>query len=115
MKRVAVLIRSLPLNSVRAAEGLRAALGQTLADHEVTAVLMEDGAWAATELHPHGGGPEADPGRHLETLAALGHRVIVDRASLEARGIEAVRPEVTVVPRGEAVAALAAADALLPF
>ncbi len=114
MKHVAVLIRSLPLNSVRAAEGLRAALGQTLGDHAVIAVFMDDGAWGATELCPRER-PEADTGRHVETLAALGHRLVVDEASLRARAIAAVRPEVEVVARSEAVALLAAADTLLAF
>ncbi len=50
MKRVAVLLRESPLATVKTSESLRLALGQTLSDHQVTVLYLEDGAYGALNL-----------------------------------------------------------------
>ncbi|MBI2866608.1 MAG: DsrE family protein [Chloroflexi bacterium] len=81
-KPVAIVIRRSPLNSVLAAEGLRQAVGLTLAENQVNVYLLGQGVWLATALSPQmvGGEPVA---KHLDALAMLGARVVADAESLE--------------------------------
>lgn len=115
-KKVVVLLRKSPLGSVKCSEALRHSVGLTLAPNEVTAVLMGPAAWLATPLAPEriGGG---EVKKHIDMLARLKARVVVERESLEAHGIDPSRllPGVEVVSHREVVSVLTEAEAVIPF
>ncbi|MBI2919402.1 MAG: DsrE family protein [Chloroflexi bacterium] len=115
-KRVAVIIRRSPLNSVLAAEGLRQAVGLTLAENQVNVYLLGEAVWLAVPLAPQvvGGEPIA---KHMEALAMLGARVVADEESLEARHLKAsdLRPSVERLDRQALAHELAQAEAAYAF
>ncbi len=115
-KPVAVVIRRSPLNSVLAAEGLRQAVGLTLAENQVNVYLLGEGAWLAVPLAPQvvGGEPIA---KHLDALSMLGARIAVEAESLEQRGLSAadLRPKIEVMDRQALAQALALAGAAYAF
>lgn len=115
-KKVVVLLRKSPLGSVKCSEALRHSVGLTLAPNEVTAVLMGPAAWLATPLAPEriGGG---EVKKHIDMLARLKARVVVERESLEEHGIDPSRllPGVEVVSHREVVSVLTEAEAVIPF
>ncbi len=113
-KSVVVVVRRLPLGSVKAAESLRVALGQTLSANQVTVVFLDDGAWSATPLRPDLVG-EADFEKPIDLLRELGHRLVVDSESLEDRGIVSVLAGVEVRPRRNALDLLNTADAVIVY
>lgn len=105
-----------PLNSVKAAEGLRQGLGLTLADNEVTVLLLDAAAWLAVLLSPQrvGGG---EIKKHLDTLSLVGGKVKVEAESLARWRIESgnVMSGIRVVGQGEVAAEMAAAEAVIVF
>ncbi|MFQ5802415.1 MAG: DsrE family protein [Candidatus Methylomirabilales bacterium] len=115
MKRVTVLIRHLPLNTIRASEALRVAVGYTLAPNRVTALLFGDGVFAgAATLRPEVvGRPEL--AKHTQTLRALGHRVVADRPSHDALGGVPLHPEVELLDREEVLKLIEDSDVVVPF
>lgn len=115
MKRITVLVRHLPLNTMRASEALRVAVGYTLAPHQVTALLLECGVFAgAAGLRPELiGQPEV--AKHIEALKALGHRVVADHPSYEALGQFPLHPAVEVLDRGEVLKLLEDSDVVVPY
>lgn len=115
MKQVTVLVRHLPLNTVRASEALRVAVGYTLAPHRVTALLVEYGVFAgAAGLRPELiGQPEV--AKHIETLKALGHRVVADGPSHEAWGKFPLHPAVEILDRAEIVELITESDVVVPY
>lgn len=115
MKRVTVLVRQVPLNTVRASEALRVAVGYTLAPHQVTALLVDYGVFAgAAGLRPELiGQPEA--AKHLEALKALGHRVVADGRSHEGVGNFPLHPAVEILDRAEVLRLLEESDVVVPY
>lgn len=115
-KKVTVLVRRSPLNSLKNAEALRQAVGLTLADNRVTVMLVDAAAWLAVPLSPQviGGGEIKKP---LDTLAALRVPVLVEEESLQSWGIDPgqLRLGVQVVSREEVVSQLTAADVVICF
>ena len=115
-KRVLLLLRRTPFNSVMATEGLRQSVGLTMAENQVTVLLMGPAAWLATPVSPQtiGGG---EVKKHLDMLARLKAQVLVDAQSLKAQGIDPARvlPGIRVIPREEALAQMATAEACIPF
>lgn len=110
-----MLIRRPPLGSLKGSEGLRMAVGQSLA-HRVTVVLVDAGVWLAGPLRPElveGG----EIGKHLGMLRRLKQRVWVEAPSMERHGLEArhLREGVEVVSRREVDEALLAADAVVVY
>ena len=115
-KSVAVIIDHSPLNTEKASEGLRMAVGQTMAENQVTVLLLDAGAWAGTFQRPDAvkGGDLKKP---IDTLVLLKHRVWVEEESLQEYGIsrERVLPGVAVVSRKQVEDELAASDAVIRF
>ncbi|MEW6034856.1 MAG: DsrE family protein [Chloroflexota bacterium] len=115
-KRVAVLVRRSPLNSVKDSEALRQSVGLTLAGNKVTAVLLDAAAWLAVPMSPSvvGGG---EVGKHIETLLQLEGRVEVERESLERFRISdgEVMAGIGVVSAEEVVAGLTESEAVIVF
>lgn len=115
-KKVVLVARRSPLNSVMAAESLRQAVGLTLADNDMAVVLMDAGAWLAVPLAPQVVEGEPIP-KHLGTLLMLGVRVLVERESLEKFGIpeaDVIRG-IQVIPRQNLLSELAEAEAVVNF
>jgi sulfur transfer complex TusBCD TusB component (DsrH family) len=103
MKNVVVVVRSASEKNRCAAEALRGAVGLAAGGHRVKVLLCEDGVRAA-----------ALPGevdKALSTLRLLGHEVLVETESLQARNLSAL-PGYRLVSRDELPAMLAAADAV---
>jgi sulfur relay (sulfurtransferase) DsrF/TusC family protein len=115
-KQVVVLVRRSPLNTQQNAEALRQALGLTLADNQVTALLLDDAAWLALPLSPEliDGG---EVRKHIDTLIMLEGKVLVEDQSLSAFGIEGheLIPGVEIISRNQAIAELTQAEAVISF
>ncbi|MGE5619182.1 MAG: DsrE family protein [Sphingomonadaceae bacterium] len=114
-KNVVVLIRRSPLGSLKASEGLRMAVGQSMA-HRVTVLLVDTAVWLAGPLKPElveGGGV----GKHLGMLTRLKQRVWVEASSMERYGLEPslLREGVSIVSGQEIDEALLAADAVVVY
>jgi sulfur relay (sulfurtransferase) DsrF/TusC family protein len=115
MKRITMLVRHLPLNTVRAAEALRVAVGYTLAPHQVTALLVEHGILAgAAAVRPERVG-QPQVAKHIEALKALGHRVVADRPSHQALGGFPLHPAVELLDRAEVLRLLEESDVVVPY
>lgn len=115
-KRVLVLVRHPPLGSLRDAEALRQAVGLTLAENEVTALLLDAAAWLALPISPQliGGG---EVRKHIDTLLLLKGKVKVERESLERWGLkkgEVIRG-IEVISSQEALSEIEAAEAVISF
>ncbi len=91
-------------------------VGLTLADNDVTVLLVDDAAWLATDLSPEriGGGEVKKP---LDTLHLLKARVKVERESLERSGIvdSEVRKNVEIVGADEIASEIAGSQATVVF
>jgi len=115
-KRVAVVVRRSPLNSVLASEGLRQSVGLVLAPLDITVLLLDQAAWLCVPLAPEA--IEAPTiKKHIEMLQLLKHRVLVERESLERYGVPAdnLLPGVQVIPARQVAEEVAAADAVIVF
>ena len=115
-KKVVVLIRHSPLNSIRNSEGLRQSVGLTLADNAVTVILLDGAAWLATSVAPGliGGG---EVKKHIQTLPLLKGRVLVEKESLERHGIDqgSVTKGIEVVDRDAVTEEITEAGAVVAF
>lgn len=113
-KAVCVVVRQAPIGTGHAAEGLRMAVGLTLAGHRVTVVLADAGVLAGLLTRPGrvGAAPLAKP---IEMLLALGHAVWVEHESLARFGLPAapLLPGVAVLPGDVLWAEIAASDVVL--
>lgn len=109
-----MVVRRLPLGSIKAAEALRVALGQTLSANHVTVVFLDDGVWSATPLRPDLVG-EGDFEKPISLLHELGHRLVADSESLGARGIVSVLPGIEMTPRPDVIDLLTGADAVIVY
>lgn len=114
MKKVVVLIRSSPFNTIRASEAMRLALGLILSKNQVSVLMMEDGAWSAKGIRPSDiKRPEVS--QFLDLYGACNIRQMVDSLSLEVRKITDIHDGVEKVSRQEALSHLAEADVVIPF
>jgi sulfur relay (sulfurtransferase) DsrF/TusC family protein len=115
-KKVLMLIRRSPLNSIKASEALRQSVGLTVADNDVAVILIDAAAWLSVPLSPEtiGGG---DIKKHLDTLPLLKARVMVEKQSLERYGIDParVREEIEIIDRQDVVSEITEAQAVIPF
>ncbi|HEU5395200.1 MAG TPA: DsrE family protein [Candidatus Methylomirabilis sp.] len=114
-KLVTVLIRRPPLNSEKAAEALRVAVGYTLAaGQRVTACFIGDGVYAAGVMRPDlVGAPDLE--KHLTSLKALGHRLVADGSAVRDRPGLTPRGEVEVLEPEAILELLTDSDLVVPF
>lgn len=115
-KRVLLLLRRTPLNSEMASEGLRQAVGLTLADNQVSVLLLDAAAWLAMPLSPEvvqGG----EIRKHIEFLLLLEGEVKVEEESLARYGIdrEKLLPGIQVINSKVVAAEIASAEATISF
>jgi len=110
MKRVTVLLRSAPTR--RLVEALRMSVGQTLAEHRVRLIFLDDAVYILQEAQEN----EREEIRlPLETLALLGHEMIAESESLEARGVHTTRKGVRRASRAEIAELLLESDLVMTW
>ena len=85
-------LRESPVPGGRTEEGLRVAVGLTIANPNLTVLLLESSTALVRESFDWTGRAEME--KHWRTLSELGVRVVAERESLEgpARGAEAWPP-----------------------
>jgi sulfur relay (sulfurtransferase) DsrF/TusC family protein len=114
MKRIAVIVRNLPLNTRRNAEALRMSVGLTLVGDRVTVIFMEDGVYTATHIKP-----EllnfAPLNKEFEALSMLKCTLLADKPSMERRGINNLIANVKPTERQEIVNTITESDIVIPF
>ena len=116
VKKVLVLIRRSPLNSVKNAEALRQSVGLTLAENEITVLFIDAGAWLSVPLSPEviAGG---QIGKHIDALIMLQARLKVEGESLDSYGIDRAQviDGIEIVSEEDVAAEITSADAVIPF
>ena len=115
-KKVVMVIRRSPLNTAKNSEALRQCVGLTLAENEVTALLVDSAAWLSAPLSSEviGGGPIR---KHLEALLMLGVKVKVEAESLIRYGIgqSNVIPSIEIVDKEAVIEEITLAGAVIVF
>lgn len=98
------------------AEALRQAVGLTLADNQVAALLLDEAAFLALAVAPEviGGGDIKKP---IDTLVMLKGRVLVERESLARFGLAetGVVKGVQVIDQAQVTEEISAAEAVIVF
>lgn len=112
--KIAILIRLSPFNSVIATEALRMGLGLTLSDNKVTVAFLEDGVYLPVSSAADGAG-FPDVIRHIETLKEMGCRLVVEKDSLEKRGLLDRKIDVEIVTRRGIDKIIAGSDRVIGF
>lgn len=114
MKKIAVIVRNLPLNTRRNAEALRMSVGLTLREDKVTVIFVDDGVYSATHIKP-----ElinfAPLDKEFGALSMLKCDLLADKPSMEARGIQKLIPKVKPTEREEIVRTITESDIVIPF
>ncbi len=114
MKKIAVVVRNLPLNTRRNAEALRMSVGLTLREDKVTVIFIDDGVYSATSVKP-----ElinfAPLEREFGALSMLKCKLLADKPSLIKRGINKLIENVKPVEREEIVRTITESDIVIPF
>jgi sulfur relay (sulfurtransferase) DsrF/TusC family protein len=113
-REVCVVLRRVPVSSLRNAEALRMSVGLTLAENNVTVVFAGDGVYTLLPIKPERlGSPEV--AKHLETLEMMGCRLVADADAIESRGLEELAWGVEQLPRAEIARLLAGAGAVITY
>lgn len=115
-KKVVVLVRRSPLNTVKNSEALRQSVGLTLAENEVTVIFLDAAAWLSTPLSPETLG-QGEIKKHIDALIMLKGRVEVEQESLVDCGIDRAQvvSGVGIMPRERVISEITTADAVIPF
>tara|TARA_B100000315_G_scaffold112693_1_gene103320 strand:+ start:18007 stop:18321 length:315 start_codon:yes stop_codon:yes gene_type:complete len=90
------------MNSVRAAEGIRIALGLITYIDEIAILFTGNGVWTFNGLKPEKGSTMANSLEQIGTFLEMEQRVLVDKESCEKRSI---------VPKMEGVEVISTDDA----
>lgn len=114
MKKIAVIVRNLPLNTRRNAEALRMSVGLTLREDKVTVIFMDDGVYTATPQRPELVNIQP-PKKEFEALSMLGCAVLADKPSLEMRRIKGLLASVKPAEREEIMRTITESDIVIPF
>ena len=114
MKKITVIVRNLPMNTRRNAEGLRMSVGLTLCGDNVTVVFIDDGVYSAVPAKPElVGAPTLR--KEFEALPMMKCTMLADKPSLEKRGIKNLVPNVMSAGRDEIVRTITGSDIVIPF
>ena len=114
MKNIAVIIRNLPYNTRRNAEGLRMSVGLTLREDKVTVIFMDDGIYSAITanlelIHL------ASPDREFKALSMLKCKMLADKTSMKKRNVQELLENVRPADREEIIRTLNESDIIIPF
>jgi sulfur relay (sulfurtransferase) DsrF/TusC family protein len=114
MKKIAVIVRNLPLNTRRNAEALRMSVGLTLREDKVTVIFLDDGVYSATKIKPEL--VKLKPlNKEFEALSMLKCPMLADKLSMQKRGISALVANVRATEREELVKTITESDIVIPF
>lgn len=114
MKNITVIVRNLPLNTLRNAEALRMSVGLTLRDDKVTVLFLDDGVWNATPLDPNRIKGQSSE-KEFKILNTLKCRLLADKEAAQERGISSFIDQVTPLERREIARIIADSDLVIPF
>ncbi|MCZ7396597.1 MAG: DsrE family protein [Candidatus Methanoperedens sp.] len=114
MKKIAVIVRNLPLNTRRNAEALRMSVGLTLVGDKVTVIFMEDGVYTATHIKPEVLN-FAPLDKEFGAFSMLKCTLLADKPSMEKRGISELIANVKPTEREELVNTITESDIVIPF
>ncbi len=114
MKKITVIVRNLPMNTRRNAEALRMSVGLTLREDKVTVIFLDDGVYSATQTKPELINLKPLT-KEFEVLSMLKCTLLVDRLSMEKRGISNLLGNVMPVQRDEIVKTITESDIVIPF
>lgn len=115
MKKVAVVIRALPFNTIRNSEALRCAVGLTIEEeNKIQVLFIDDGVWTAASLDTKAASSR-DLGKHVETLEMMEAELMAEEEALTARGIKVGRKEIATKPRQVINQAIKEADVVMAF
>ncbi|MDI6795249.1 MAG: DsrE family protein [bacterium] len=115
MKKVAIIIRALPFNTIRNSEALRCAVGLTIEEeNKIQVLFIGDGVWTAASLDSKAVSSR-DLGKHVETLEMMEAELIAEEEALAARGIKVSREEIATKPREGINQAIREADVVMAF
>lgn len=114
MKRVAVIIRRSPFNSVVASEALRMSVGLTLKDNKISVILLDDGIYLLTDLKPELIESQ-EIEKHIETLLSLGMDIIADEDSVSKRGVNRFKYEGRVLPTKEVLRIIRESEVIISY
>lgn len=114
MKKVLVLIQDGPLNTLRSSEGFRMTMGLSLADNEVSLLLMGDGVF---NLLPLKAERVEQPSiqTYLEYFPKVGVQLYAEAEALADREISSLPPGAEVLPHREALDLISNAEVVIPF
>ena len=115
MKKIIVLLRHSPFQTMRHFEALRMSVGLTMSDNPKEIVFVDDGVYLLS--------PRVDPARlsgfdpytHLEMLHDMECPFVAEKESLEARGIETLRYPAEVRSRAEIARMLAEGNVVITY
>ncbi len=91
-------------------------VGLTLGDNAVQVVFADDGVYTLLPTSPELIG-SGTIGKHVQTLQLLKHRLVVEKESLDARGLtaESLKHKAEVLPRAEIATLLADSGAVIVY
>lgn len=114
MKKISVIVRNLPFNTLKNAEALRMSVGLTLREDKVTVIFIDDGVYTATPTKSEIINVPA-PVREFGALTMLKCKLLADKPSLEKRGIKELIENINIVERDEIVRTISESDIVIPF
>lgn len=113
-KRVAVVIRNSPFNTLKSVEAFRMGIGLTLEGNQVDLLLMEAGVFnALPSVSTHIKRP--DMNQFIDTLELCGIAVYLESEALPLPFHSKIRPQMTKMSRKELMEVIHRADVVIPF
>ena len=114
IKKIVIIIRSTPFNTLALSEAFRMGIGMTLSDNKVNILLIGDGVWSVLSLSPHMIG-RPNLFESIELFSACGVRIVADGLSLEERNISEYESHVEKVSRDEVYKIISDSDTVISF
>lgn len=113
-KKVAVILRHSPFNTLKSVEAFRLGIGLTLEGNRVELLLMEEGVWNALFMESGLlGRPDVD--QFIQTMELCGVSGYVDSEALPPPYHPKIRGEFKKKTRGELLQIIDQADIVIPF
>lgn len=114
MKKILVLVQDGPFNTLRSGEGFRMTMGLSLADNEVSLLLMGDGVFNLLPLKAEMiGQPSIQT--YLEYFPKVRVRLYAEAGALADRGVQSLPEGVKRISYQEAFQLVSAAEVVIPF
>lgn len=114
MKKVLVIIQDGPFNTIRSSEGFRMTMGLSLAENEVSLLLMKDGVFNLLPLRAEAiGQPSIQT--YLEYFPKVRIQLYAEAGALADRGIRSLPEEVRTISYQEVSKLISTAEVVIPF